>query len=221
MTHMITISIDGTWMTSKDNTNVWRLHNMFNVPKENKLYLPGPGTDHHLLNKLFGGAFGLGTHKLVDQAHEWINVKIGQYGSHIVIIIIGFSRGATAARMLASRLAKVGIKVLFLGCYDTVGAMGIPINFPLIPEEFLPGFLKFQEINLFTDDKVHDNVIFAAHALSRDEKRAAFVHTRMRKRKGITQRTFKGDHGQIGTSDETLDFIWKQFTKAEGYFNST
>lgn len=192
---MQNIFIDGTWSTSEDNTNITRLHQLLGGR-----YYPGPGTDNSILDRIIGGAFGKGTGDIVDRAFDDLQKDLPADELNI----FGFSRGACAARMLAAKLADDGVIVNFLGCFDTVGAMGIPVNILGIP---------FQKINLFTDMKVHENVLRAAHAVALHEDRSAFVSTPMEPRDGIAHRGFPGDHGEIGSGDETLAWMLEQFER--------
>lgn len=190
------IFIDGTWNKPKDNTNVFRLYE-----KYHGYYFPGPGTGAFFMEKWLGGIFGLGTSAIANAAYKKVKLLLGANPS-APIHIIGYSRGATASRKLAAMLAEEDIIVHFLGCFDTVGALGIPVNILGIP---------FQKIDLFTDMHVHENVLRAAHAMALDEKREAFQNTPMEDREGITQRGFAGDHGYVGSSPETFDWMVEQF----------
>lgn len=192
---MHNIYIDGTWKKPKDHTNIHKLYQQYGGT-----YFKGPGNGEKYawFTKLFGGLFGLGVQQIVDDAFK---VAV----TYETVNIFGFSRGAAAARMLAGMLAEKGREVHFLGCFDTVGAFGIPIDIFGIP---------FQKINLFHDMHVHPNVIYAAHAQALEEKQPAFVGTPMEPRKGIIQKGFKGDHSYVGSSYETLRWMINQFHKA-------
>jgi uncharacterized protein (DUF2235 family) len=184
------IFIDGTWCTEKDNSNVYKLYKDLGGR-----YYRGPGTRAFFLDKILGGVFGLGTASIVDKAFE--DFKESYEGGPIRII--GYSRGAAAARMLANEICKLGHEVEFLGCFDTVGAFGVPVNILGI---------KFQEINLFADMVVNDNVKRAVHLVSLDEyKPAAFASTPMRDRWGITTVPFHEDHAYVGKSEETYSHM--------------
>lgn len=187
------ILIDGTWYTPKNKSNIYRLHKKYGGH-----YFAGPGTKGFFLEKIFGGAFGSGTSDIVDKAYEtYLENYIGGE-----LNIFGFSRGAAAARMLAAKLAKKGTAVSFLGCFDTVGAFGIPVNIFGIP---------FQKINLFSDMHVNDNVKQAAHAMALDEDRGAFQNTPMESREGIIQKGFDGNHEKIGNGDQSFNWMVEQF----------
>ena len=187
------IFIDGTWYTPKNKSNIYRLHKKYGGH-----YFAGPGTKSFFLERIFGGAFGLGTSSIVDKAYETYleNYAGGE------INIFGFSRGAAAARMLAAKLAKKGTAVDFLGCFDTVGAFGIPVN--------ILGF-PFQKINLFSDMHVHENVKRAAHAIALSETRGAFKNTPMESREGIFQKGFLGNHEKIGNGDKSFNWMIERF----------
>lgn len=187
------IFIDGTWNTPKDKTNIARLHDLYGGA-----YYPGPGTRAFILDRIFGGAFGYGTTDIVDRAFNDATTR-----PFVPIFnVFGFSRGAAAARMLASKLCEDGYTVAFLGCFDTVGAFGIPVNIFGIP---------FQKINLFHDMRVNANVQRAAHITALDEHRSAFVGTPMEPRGGIVQTAVHGDHRYVGSSDESLGWMINQF----------
>jgi len=185
------IFIDGTWNTPKDNSNIARLHKTHGGE-----YFPGPGTGSFFMERVLGGAFGAGTDAIVDRAYKACSEPLN---------IFGFSRGAAAARVLAARWCAEGGTVAFLGCFDTVGAFGIPVNILGIP---------FQKINLFKDMRVNENVLRAAHVTALDEHRSAFVNTPMEEREGVTQTAVHGDHWYVGSSDETLGWMERQFYKA-------
>ena len=193
----VNIFIDGTWNTPKDESNIYRMYQIYRGD-----YYTGPGTtavigDTPIISKWLGGIFGFGTQAIVDTAYKNLS-------SIEDVNILGFSRGAYAARVLAGTICRNGGSVNFLGCFDTVGAMGIPVDI---------GPFKFQQINLFSDAHVHPNVRNAAHIMALDDPRPAFTPTPMEQRKGITQISATGKHWDIGSSDRTLTWMIRQFEK--------
>ncbi len=82
------------------------------------------------------------------------------------------------------------VRIRFIGVWDTVGALGIPIR--------MLGFLN--EKHLFHDTKIGPNVDAARHALALDEKRSDFKPTIWKKRKGLDlkQLWFAGVHSDVG-----------------------
>jgi uncharacterized protein (DUF2235 family) len=82
------------------------------------------------------------------------------------------------------------VKIRFVGVWDTVGAMGIPISFlGLLDDE-----------DEFYDNKLGSNVQIARHALAIDELRKDFVPTLWAAKAGIDIRQvwFVGAHTDIG-----------------------
>ncbi|MES2104897.1 MAG: DUF2235 domain-containing protein [Pseudomonadota bacterium] len=69
-------------------------------------YLHGVGDSANLLNKLLGGAFGMGIIARIVRAYTFIS---RHYRPGDAIHIIGFSRGAYTARALAGMIARVGL----------------------------------------------------------------------------------------------------------------
>ena len=83
-------------------------------------------------------------------------------------------------------------EVKFVGVWDTVGAMGIPISFL--------GFLEKKDE--FYDTKIGSNVRIARHALAIDEHRVDFKPTiwQLRENMDMKQVWFSGAHCDIGGS---------------------
>jgi uncharacterized protein (DUF2235 family) len=81
-------------------------------------------------------------------------------------------------------------RVRFVGVWDTVGALGIPLSFL--------GFLNREDE--FYDTKIGPNVEIARHALAIDEKRSDFAPTIWQDRPGmdLQQVWFAGAHGDVG-----------------------
>jgi uncharacterized protein (DUF2235 family) len=70
-------------------------------------YHDGVGVEGNLLNKLLGGAIGLGLNKIIQEAYETI---VADFVAGDEIYIFGFSRGAYAARALAGLIGASGIQ---------------------------------------------------------------------------------------------------------------
>jgi len=101
----VSLFLDGTWNTTNDNTNVWRLKSLCTVSPEQKVYYSaGVGTQKG--EKFTGGAFGIGINEEVIAAYEWL---IENYKDGDRIFIFGFSRGAFTARSLAGFISKCGL----------------------------------------------------------------------------------------------------------------
>lgn len=207
----IVLCFDGTWNQPADDaipedhqveTNVRRFFESVNMTGDDGVsqktwYNAGVGTS--FVNKLAGGAFGalLDAHILDGYRH-----LVEQYASGDEIYVLGFSRGAYAARSLVGMLRNCGlvkpgfgalkiamaygiyrtrqdgvdsevavafrkmfarkVTIKFLGVWDTVGSLGIPLRFT-------------RQINAklyeFHDTKLSSIVENACHAIALDEHR--------------------------------------------------
>lgn len=106
--------------------------------------------------------------------------------------------------------------VHFVGAFDTVGALGIPLD-----------FFKFLDNNRydFHDRKLGRNVRYARHALSIDEKRDDFVPTLWTAEQGanVRQVWFAGGHSDVGggyardTKDRLMSDDALRWIKGEAY----
>jgi uncharacterized protein (DUF2235 family) len=118
----IVVLIDGTWNKegSGADTNVAKLdpENRNILPRlikssatdgtEQKLfYHSGVGSDGGLVEHVLGGALGLGLKKIVREAYGFI---VETFANGDEIYILGFSRGAFAARALAGLIGASGIQ---------------------------------------------------------------------------------------------------------------
>ncbi|MEM8973761.1 MAG: DUF2235 domain-containing protein [Pseudomonadota bacterium] len=185
------------------------------------LYYSGVGNkfEYNPIVQMLGGAGGLGAADVVDRAYLDV-MRVYRPGDRV--FIVGFSRGAAIARLLARALDQRGsprtvwtlrlfgrhwtiwtskrdkskdleIPVTVLGCWDTVGAFGIAKNIAGI---------DFQKLDLFKDLTVPDNVEQAYHMVALDEEREEFQPTLMDPDplapSRIVEVWFSGDHANIG-----------------------
>ncbi|MDZ7608226.1 MAG: DUF2235 domain-containing protein [Cyclobacteriaceae bacterium] len=108
--------------------------------------------------------------------------------------------------------------VKFIGVWDTVGALGIPLSF----------LGMFEDKDEFYDTKIGRNVLIARHALAIDEHRADFEATIWNKKDNldIKQVWFAGAHSDIGgsykpdangssLSDNALGWMIREAQKAD------
>lgn len=81
-------------------------------------------------------------------------------------------------------------KIHFIGVWDTVGALGVPLS--------VLSFLNRE--HMFHDNKIGPNIVTARHALAIDERRDDFQPTVWKQRPGvdIEQVWFAGCHSDIG-----------------------
>lgn len=262
----IVVCLDGTWnqpgqtdFARQAVTNVFKLFQMckgsasrepyhasqFKVyadpttgTKQLALYYQGVGNklENSEIGQLLGGGFGLGASAIVERAYLDV-VKSYRPGDRI--FIVGFSRGAAIARLLAGAIGRRGVpmslwtlrlfgrhwllrksrkaldvKVEVLGCWDTVGSFGISKNILGIP---------FQRVNLLKDLTVSLCVKRAYHMVALDETRDSFEPTLMDPDPTAPDRIvevwFSGNHSNVGggyatdnLSDVTLDFLLRQIS---------
>jgi uncharacterized protein (DUF2235 family) len=110
------------------------------------------------------------------------------------------------------------IPIKMLGCWDTVGSLGIPDLIPLLPFDRLIN-LKYQ----FHNTRLSSIIQNAFHAMAIDERRKSFVVTHMQKsNKNLSQQVeevwFPGTHGCVGggtlenrkLSDATLSWMMEK-----------
>src|SRR5271166_1164446 len=118
----IVVLIDGTWNkegTGAD-TNVAKLDsgkkiitqafiktNATGEVAQHVHYHDGVGSDGDLIQRLLGGAIGLGLKKIIQDVYEFL---VSDYAGGDEIYIFGFSRGAYAARALAGLIGASGIQ---------------------------------------------------------------------------------------------------------------
>ena len=83
-------------------------------------------------------------------------------------------------------------KIKYVGVWDTVGAMGIPISFLGL----------FDDKDEFYDTKIGSNVSVARHAMAIDEHRSDFVPTVWKPKVSVNMKQvwFAGAHSDIGGS---------------------
>lgn len=103
----IVFCADGTWDGTSNNTNVFKLFNSLEVSAEQlPFYDSGVGADGNQVEKLLGGAFGLGLFQKIRDGYT----KIAHaYESGDAVFLFGFSRGAYTARSLAGMIANCGL----------------------------------------------------------------------------------------------------------------
>ena len=202
------------------------------------LYYAGIGNkyDEDPIHQMLGLAAGLGGDDVMERAYLDL-VRVYQEGDRI--FITGFSRGAAVARMLAQAVYSRGVPktvwtiklfnshwtlwtsrkkqvaaIDVLGCFDTVGSFGIAKTI---------GNVNLQQVNLFKDLSVPENVRQAYHMVALDEQRDSFEPTLMdpdpNRPERIVEVWFAGDHANIGggwatdrLSDITLDFLLQRLS---------
>ena len=208
------------------------------------LYYAGVGNkyDEDPIHQVLGAAAGLGGDDVMERAYLDL-VRVYREGDRV--FIVGFSRGAAIARLLARAVYARGVPksvwtiklfnshwtlrssrrkqpaaIDVLGCFDTVAAFGIAKTI---------GNINLQQVNLFKDLSVPENVRQAYHMVALDERRDSFEPTLMdpdpNRPERIVEVWFAGDHANIGggwatdrLSDIPLDFLLTRLSS--GYADS-
>jgi Uncharacterized alpha/beta hydrolase domain (DUF2235) len=89
------------------------------------------------------------------------------------------------------------VEITFLGCWDTVGALGIPDQIPWLPLDQILN-RKYQ----FHNTQLSSKILHARHAVSIDENRKEFDFTDMKPSANdsdqVKQIWFPGGHGCVG-----------------------
>ncbi len=90
------------------------------------------------------------------------------------------------------------IDITLIGCWDTVGSLGVPRRFGIIPNQ------KYE----FHDVKLNRKICHALHAIAIDERRRPFDVTHMERSPGadthIVEAWFPGNHGCAGGGTDAL-----------------
>lgn len=205
-------AFDGTWNEAAEpdlprmgDTHVVRLHAGYIGTRH---YFPGVGTT--LGTHFIGALTGAGVGARVDAA--WAKLAGDRRGGDLSPVdIVGFSRGATAARVFANMINDRGdplsyqeenvrtgppgrnaryrsrgikgceLRVRFLGIFDTVAAMGF----------------AWDSSNPTTNLRIPGNVDSTRHAIARHERRSAFRVTGAAGA-GVQEKWFDGVHADIG-----------------------
>lgn len=206
--------------------------------KQIAFYYAGVGNkyDNDTILQTLGMATGMGASEIIERAYLDL-VRVYRPGDRVYIV--GFSRGAAISRLLArtidargaprtvwtlrllgkhrvirSSSRKVPVRIDVLGCWDTVGSFGVA--------KTVLG-INFQQLNLFKDLTIPDNVLQAYHMVALDEQRDSFEPTLMDpdpiRPERIVEVWFAGDHANIGggwatdsLSDVTLDFLLRRIS---------
>ncbi|MGE0765527.1 MAG: DUF2235 domain-containing protein [Hyphomicrobiaceae bacterium] len=232
-------------MLKADKEGMFEPHGIFDASlckryrqKQVALYYAGVGNkyDDDPINQILGMATGRGAADVIERAYLDL-VRVYQTGDRI--FIVGFSRGAAIARLLARAIDARGVPktvwtiklfnthrtlwstrkkhpaaIDVLGCFDTVGSFGVAKTI---------GNINLQQANLFKDLSVPESVRQAYHMVALDERRDAFEPTLMdpdpNRPERIVEVWFAGDHANIGggwatdrLSDITLDFLLRRIS---------
>lgn len=230
------ILLDGTWNDETGEkgdglvTNIVHLFRIFknDLNKQVVRYHRGVGNDNDngWIGNKWKGADGKGVGSIVERAYARL-VQDWQNGDRIYIF--GFSRGAAAARILATKIKNDGIpssieitlepkenketKVIEQRIAGVVFGAGKP---KAVDIEFLGVWdtvsalglfnnilstFGLRKKDLFTDQHIAPNIRRAVHLVGIDETRKAFKPSLMNHKAGITHEVwFPGVHSDLGGS---------------------
>lgn len=243
MSKRLIVCCDGTWnfADQSSRTNVAKVALSVRPGsaggKEQRVYYhSGVGTQR--LDRLRGGAFGVGLSRNVVDAYRFL---VEAYEPDDELFLFGFSRGAFTARSLVGLVRNCGVlrrdqahripqawglyrdriehpngaaatlfrrsyaretEIRFIGVWDTVGALGIPVpDAPLLQ----PAVNRFNHRWAFHDTELSSWVKAAFHALAIDEERSTFRPTLWHQKPGagkqgqeLKQVWFAGVHCDVG-----------------------
>lgn len=125
----LVLCFDGTWNTSRSNTNVSRFFSLvadraLGCPHQRKFYDEGVGTRWR--DRLVGGMLGMGLDENIREGYAWLSTEYPandplaierdkveaieqDYVDHAALYFFGFSRGAFTARSLVGLVNYIGI----------------------------------------------------------------------------------------------------------------
>jgi uncharacterized protein (DUF2235 family) len=229
MGRRIAFCADGTWDTVTNDTNVYRLSKAIcAIPGEQySFYDDGVGSDGTPIDKLLGGAIGLGLFQKIKDGYSTI-ASVYEAGDEV--FIFGFSRGAYTARSLAGMIAGCGlptknpdtnlVNTVFQAYRNrgqrqailgTLGAYGlVPATMTMVGVWDTVGALGIPAIVGgvdpvlfgFLDTGLHPDILNAYHAVAIDERRAEFPATLwappFSPQQTVEQAYFVGVHCDVG-----------------------
>ncbi|MEL7059467.1 MAG: DUF2235 domain-containing protein [Acidobacteriota bacterium] len=183
------VAIDGTWQdpTTVQTSTALRLMEaigpMDTAAGDSLQYVPGLGYDparRNPLGRLLAGAVGHGLHARVS---ELTSRLVARTAPRDAVVLVGCSRGAAIARMMAARLVDRGRRVRLVVAVDTVSALGLPwvpwLDRWMVPERLPPA------------------VESAVHLLALDEGGRHLRPRRLRETERHLEIWLPGDHGDL------------------------
>jgi len=200
MSKRIIFCADGTWDTTQDDTNVYKLFKAIPITAGQVAYYDdGVGSDGTPFEKLTGGAIGEGICQKIQDGYT----KIAHvYDPGDEIFIFGFSRGAYTARSLAGMIAICGLPAGAVSqnlTADAFQAYRDPTKRAAFDKQYALFDAKIKMVGVwdtvgalglpaivggvsmaqygFLDTSLHPDVLNAHHALSIDERRVEFPPT--------------------------------------------
>ncbi len=222
----IIVGLDGTWNQPErqpdgtvTGTNVVKFMSALMKRGQDQHYESGAGTRAWEL--LPGGIYGYGLDKRILGAYRFLRRAYNDANlptQQIKLFIVGFSRGAYAARRLSGLIAHSGIPVeasdvdrgweMYLN-RDTASAAAMKEQgrYFDVPIEMVGVWdtVKATNDSDYDDDKLSANVIAGYHAMAVDERRRFFPILRWHKEKRVREMWFCGSHSDVGGGCREMD----------------
>lgn len=199
-------------------TNVVLLHDAISVVEteeviQTRRYFDGVGTREG--ESLSGGGLGIGLDERIEEACDFLYQEFDIAHKHNEdphVYLFGFSRGAFAARWLASLLDLVGVskghptsrKLFEIHRNEDVKAARAYVADQEVYHPISIDFLGVWDTVAASIDKINGIEILpscveaACHALAIDEWRSSFKPTRFAKSPRVTEVWFPGCHSDVG-----------------------
>ncbi|WP_337966000.1 DUF2235 domain-containing protein [uncultured Flavobacterium sp.] len=213
MPKKITILFDGTWNNGIEgncDTNINALKLSISKVNQVQFYYVGVGENIGKVNRAVWGAFGKGVFGAVRKAWEDI---ANNYEDGDAIYIFGFSRGAFAARHLASMIVRYGtsayqgriedgFREYLANCHKSCENVKKEVHF-LGLFDCVPGnYLYLLRNNSFhlNSSKLEKGILHFRHAVSINERRYSFRPILFKKgaQQSFAQHWFPGYHSDVG-----------------------
>lgn len=220
------VGFDGTWNEPElrpdgtaTGTNVVKFLSALMKRGQVQHYESGAGT--RAWEALPGGIYGYGLDKRILGAYRFLRRCYSETGVPVEknkLFIVGFSRGAYAARRLSGLIAHSGIPTkasddergwqMYLN-RDTKSADVLKKEgrFLDVPIEMVGVWDTVKATNDpdYSDDLLSSNVVAGYHAMAVDECRKFFPVLRWHKDKRVNEMWFSGSHSDVGGGCTEMD----------------
>src|SRR5579863_705472 len=213
MARNIILLFDGTFnnaIEKNTETNIEALKLSISSKDQLKFYYQGVGENVGWINKILWGILGKGVFMAARKAWEDIS---NNYQEGDKIYIFGFSRGAFAARHLASMLVRYGVTAyrgkIEEGFREYVSNCDKPCDLTRKEVQFLGlfdcvpgnGLYALRDFNsALNSPKLENGILNFRHAVSTDERRYSFRPILFEKgqQQSFAQHWFPGYHCDVG-----------------------
>ncbi|MEH6436908.1 DUF2235 domain-containing protein [Massilia sp. DD77] len=216
MAKNLVVGMDGTWNSVLHRTgghsNIPALLSWVNRSGQSSTYIAGVGNGLGTFGQVLYGALGRGVFSAARQGWQWLHLN---YEPGDQIFIFGFSRGAFAARHLASMIVRHGLKgwrgdieTEFRKWQRTVHEPPPTTQTPvhmLGLFDCVPGnqfYVMRDRSHYLNSGKLEPGILNVRHAVAIHERRWSFAPVLFergsRNDKAFDQRWFPGYHSDVG-----------------------